>query len=118
IGQQSGTNFFKIVICGPETIKAKVEPKTIKAKALNHLLNRNYSYFEVQKNIKLLETYCFSTSPDNVEEFLVKLQAQIRDLFAKHENAIIYNIEKRDTYQSGKKDLLTDEIDKWICGRP
>ncbi|CAG8772707.1 4582_t:CDS:1, partial [Racocetra fulgida] len=35
------------------------------------------------KNIKLLETYCFPICPDNVEEFLVKLQAQIRDLFEK-----------------------------------
>ncbi|CAG8766141.1 14583_t:CDS:2, partial [Racocetra fulgida] len=93
------------------------------------------------KNIKHLETYCFPTCPDNVEEFLVKLQPQISDSFAKRGvlllpeysdcwnleqagcskwNAIVYQIGKGDTYQKWKKkmkkcdsnrDLLTDEID-------
>ncbi|CAG8501314.1 16571_t:CDS:2, partial [Racocetra persica] len=39
--------------------------------------------FRGAKNIKLLETYCLPTCSDNVEDFLVKFKAQIRDSFAK-----------------------------------
>ncbi|CAG8803963.1 33135_t:CDS:1, partial [Racocetra persica] len=46
--------------------------------SIKPLVEQKLWLFRGAKNIKLLETYYFPTCPDNVKEFLVKLQSQIR----------------------------------------